>query len=255
MFRGAAPRGRNLTSFLRFSGPFLHAAKLPFSTSRLAPPWRKPRETLVFEKDRKSRNKQGHFLPESNWGNRKKKVRRNRVKCLWSETRLIRLNFWDTLWEQFCLSDQSALIDAALWREPFKTCVNPQAHNQKLSRANRYENQMVSTCRDLDCSGASPIWVQLQAWPPPEPNQVAVTAPHGIQLKCHNFWNALVTLNFRDAIWEQVALSNKSVLIDASLSLSEEEIPFKTSANPQARDQSINRANLYENEMVQTYRD
>ena len=35
-----------------------------------------------------------------------------------SEKRLIRLNFWDTLWEQFCLSDQSALIDASLWRKP-----------------------------------------------------------------------------------------------------------------------------------------
>ena len=34
-----------------------------------------------------------------------------------SEKRLIRLNFWDTLWEQFCLSGQSALIDA-FWRKP-----------------------------------------------------------------------------------------------------------------------------------------
>ena len=37
-----------------------------------------------------------------------------------SETRLIRLTFWDTLWEQFGLSDQSALIDASLWRKPLK---------------------------------------------------------------------------------------------------------------------------------------
>ena len=35
-----------------------------------------------------------------------------------SERRLMRLTFWDTLWEQFCLSDQSALIDASLWRKP-----------------------------------------------------------------------------------------------------------------------------------------
>ena len=35
-----------------------------------------------------------------------------------SEKRLIRLTFWDTLWEQFGLSDQSALIDASLWRKP-----------------------------------------------------------------------------------------------------------------------------------------
>ena len=60
-----------------------------------------------------------------------------------SEMRLIRLTFWDTLWEQFGLSDQSALIDASLWRKPFKTCANPQAHNVLLSRANRYENEMV----------------------------------------------------------------------------------------------------------------
>ena len=40
---------------------------------------------------------------------------------------------------------------------PFKTCANPQAHNQKLNRANRYENEMVYTYRDLNCSGASPI--------------------------------------------------------------------------------------------------
>ena len=37
-----------------------------------------------------------------------------------SEKHLIRLTFWDTLWEQFCLSDQSALLDASLGRKPFK---------------------------------------------------------------------------------------------------------------------------------------
>ena len=26
---------------------------------------------------------------------------------------------------------------------PYKTCANPQAHNQKLNRANLYENAMV----------------------------------------------------------------------------------------------------------------
>ena len=31
---------------------------------------------------------------------------------------LIRLTFWDTLWEQICLPDQSALIDASLCRKP-----------------------------------------------------------------------------------------------------------------------------------------
>ena len=35
-----------------------------------------------------------------------------------SEKRRIRLNFWDTLREQFCLSDQSALIGGPLWRNP-----------------------------------------------------------------------------------------------------------------------------------------
>ena len=32
-----------------------------------------------------------------------------------------------------------------------------QACDQKLNRANRYENEMVSTYRDLNCPGASPI--------------------------------------------------------------------------------------------------
>ena len=35
-----------------------------------------------------------------------------------SEKRLLRLKFWDILWEQFCLSDHSALIDASLRRRP-----------------------------------------------------------------------------------------------------------------------------------------
>ena len=38
----------------------------------------------------------------------------------------------------------------------FKTCANPQAHNQKINWANRYENKLVLTYRDLNCSGASP---------------------------------------------------------------------------------------------------
>ena len=40
-------------------------------------------------------------------------------------------------------------------RIPFKTWANPQAHNQELKRANLYENDMVSTYRDLNRSGAS----------------------------------------------------------------------------------------------------
>ena len=40
----------------------------------------------------------------------------------------------------------------------FKTCENPQARNQQLSRANVCENEMVLTYRDLNCSGASPEW-------------------------------------------------------------------------------------------------
>ena len=40
------------------------------------------------------------------------------LHSLGSEKRLIRLTVWDTLWEQFCLSGQSALIDASLWRKP-----------------------------------------------------------------------------------------------------------------------------------------
>ena len=41
-----------------------------------------------------------------------------------------------------CPTKVLALIEASLSRKPFKTCANPQAHNQKLSRANRYENEM-----------------------------------------------------------------------------------------------------------------
>ena len=37
-----------------------------------------------------------------------------------SERCLIRLTFWGTLWEQFGLSDQSALIDASVWRKPLE---------------------------------------------------------------------------------------------------------------------------------------
>ena len=37
-----------------------------------------------------------------------------------SEKRLIHWSFWDTLWEQFCLLDQRALIDASLWRKPLR---------------------------------------------------------------------------------------------------------------------------------------
>ena len=45
----------------------------------------------------------------------------------------------------------------SLKETPLKTCENPQAHDEKLYRANRYENKMVKTYRDLNCSGASPI--------------------------------------------------------------------------------------------------
>ena len=66
------------------------------------------------------------------------------LSCFWSEKRLIRLTFWDTLWEQFCLCDQSALIDVRLSEgNPFKARANPRARCQKISRANLYENEMV----------------------------------------------------------------------------------------------------------------
>ena len=48
---------------------------------------------------------------------------------------------------------------------PFKTCANPQAHDQNVTRANLYENEMVLTYRDLNCSGASP------KFPPGNPPQ------------------------------------------------------------------------------------
>ena len=40
------------------------------------------------------------------------------VNSLRSEKHLIRSNVWATLREQFCLSDQSPLIDVSLWRNP-----------------------------------------------------------------------------------------------------------------------------------------
>ena len=74
----------------------------------------------------------------------------------------------------------------------FKTCANPQAHNQKLRRANRYESEMVLTYRDLNCSGASPTsgsaleasnalnyWVwgsHLRAFPGESPNHTGGVA-------------------------------------------------------------------------------
>ena len=43
------------------------------------------------------------------------------------------------------------------WMEtPFTTCANPHACDQKINRANLYENDLVSIYRDLNCSGASP---------------------------------------------------------------------------------------------------
>ena len=45
---------------------------------------------------------------------------------------------------------------------PFKTCGNPHARDQEISRANVYENEMVETYRGLNCSGASPT----NAWRP-----------------------------------------------------------------------------------------
>ena len=38
----------------------------------------------------------------------------------------------------------------------FKTCSILKHTTKKLSWANRYENEMVETYRDLNCSGASP---------------------------------------------------------------------------------------------------
>ena len=49
---------------------------------------------------------------------------------------------------------------------PFKACANPQAHSQKLSRANVYENEMVQTNRDLNRSGASPNMSSWRKWFP-----------------------------------------------------------------------------------------
>ena len=45
---------------------------------------------------------------------------------------------------------------------PLKACANPQARGQNINRANLYENKMVQTDRDLNCSGACPISEKLK---------------------------------------------------------------------------------------------
>ena len=52
-------------------------------------------------------------------------------------------NFGDTLWEQFCLSDQSALVDASLWRKSPQNLCKSSSTRPENSKANRYENEMV----------------------------------------------------------------------------------------------------------------
>ena len=42
------------------------------------------------------------------------------------------------------------------FRDPFKTSAIPRARDQNINRANLYENEMVKTYRDCNCSGASP---------------------------------------------------------------------------------------------------
>ena len=49
-----------------------------------------------------------------------------------SEKHLIRLIFGNILWEQFCQSDQNALMHASLWSALFcGACVNPQAPDRE----------------------------------------------------------------------------------------------------------------------------
>ena len=67
--------------------------------------------------------------PES--ANRKSRTPKSIQYTPISEKRLIRLTFWDTLWEQFGLSDQSALIDASLWRKPFLNLCKPSSTQPK----------------------------------------------------------------------------------------------------------------------------
>ena len=57
---------------------------------------------------------------------------------------------------------------------PFKTCANAQAHNLLLSRANRYENEMVQKYRDLNCSRASPIQKSDKIWDADPPNALGI---------------------------------------------------------------------------------
>ena len=73
---------------------------------------------------------------------------------------------------------------ASLKETPFKTCANRQAHNQKLSRANRYENEMVETYRDLNCSGASPRKIRFSKFPGSGPKLCVLLFFLGNSPKC-----------------------------------------------------------------------
>ena len=61
------------------------------------------------------------------------------------------------LWEQICLSDQSALIDAYSLSKgiSFKTCANPPARDQNINRAHLYEKEcLLNIFAISNCSGA-----------------------------------------------------------------------------------------------------
>ena len=83
--------------------------------------------------------------------------------------RLICLSFWDTLLEQFCLSDQSALIDASLWRHPLE--------NQCRFSSTRPEYQLSKPLWEQNRSNMSRfkpfrivIWFASQV--PPKPQKI-----------------------------------------------------------------------------------
>ena len=65
-----------------------------------------------------------------------------------SERRLIRLTFWETLCEQFVLSDQSALIDAPLWRKSLKNlCKSSSTQPETQPSKARWEQNALNISR------------------------------------------------------------------------------------------------------------
>ena len=64
-----------------------------------------------------------------------------------SEKSLLLVDLRDTVWEQLCLSDQSAIIDVSLYEQiPDQSCANAHASaNKKSSMPNLYAGKFIQT--------------------------------------------------------------------------------------------------------------